>query len=111
MKPEIIIVDGTDFTSGTNRFYGIQATVRKFLFFKKKVIALNPFCYNTPKKALAAVMGRLTHEERNKATYQAFIQTVEVYGWCNGKPLAKYGEPSWWKKWDFATLAEKAKNW
>lgn len=55
MKPEIIIVDGTDFTSGTNRFYGIQATVRKFLFFKKKVIALNPFCYNTPKKEVQAI--------------------------------------------------------
>lgn len=98
-------------SSGTNRFYGIQATVRKFLFFKKKFTAMCPISDGTPLAALATIYGEMTPEERHKATYRAFVQTIEVHGWCDGKPLGEWGKPSWWKKWDYATLTEKAKGW
>lgn len=106
-----IVFKGDLLQSGTNRFYGIQASVRKFLFFKKKFTALCPISDGSPLKALATIYGQMTPEERKKATYRCFIQTVEVYGWHCGKPIAKYGEPSWWHKWDYITLTEKAKAW
>lgn len=109
-----IITDNTDkmeLKSGTNRFYGIQATVRKFLFFTKKYAAVNPFSDGTAMRAYKDVMSQMTPNEREKAIYRAFMVSIEVYGWRNGKPIGKYGEPSWWHKWDYATITEKAKGW
>lgn len=105
------LIDRQEMSSGTNRFYGIQATVRKFLFFKKKYIAINPLRENTPMNACKGVMSQMTHAERAKATYRAFMLTVEVFGWSGGKPICKIGVPSWWRKWDYKTLTEKAKGW
>lgn len=110
MNPKII-TDEMELESGTNRFYGIQATVRKFLFFTKKYVAVNPFRDGSPMRACKDVMSQMTPNERAKATYRAFMVSIEVYGWCDGKPVGKYGEPSWWRKWDYATITEKAKGW
>lgn len=111
MIPELIFADGEELFSGTNRFYGIRAIVRKFLFFKKTVIAVNSIRSNSPMMAFKALMERLTPEEQKKATYQCFIQTVDVYGWCNGQPLTSQPEPTWWHKWNYVTLMEKSKGW
>lgn len=105
------LIDNEEMSSGTNRFYGIQATVRKFLFFKKKYIAINSIRENTPMNACKEIMSQMPTTDRAKATYRAFMVTVEVYGWCGGKPICKIGEPSWWHKWDYKTLTEKAKGW
>lgn len=110
MNPKII-TDEMELESGPNNFYGIQATVRKFLFFTKKYTAVNPICDGTPMRACKDVMSQMTPNERAKATYRAFMVTIDVYGWCNGKPVCKCGEPSWWRKWDYITLTEKAKAW
>ena len=105
------LIDKQELSSGTNRFYGIQATVRKSLFFEKKYIAINSIREKTPMRACKDVMSQMTPNERAKATYRAFMVTIDVYGWCNGKPVCKCGEPSWWRKWDYITLTEKAKAW
>ena len=85
--------------------------MRKFLFFTKKYTAVNSFWDGTPMRACKDVMSQMTPNERAKATYRDFMVTVEVYGWCGGKPICKIGEPSWWRKWDYATITEKAKGW
>lgn len=105
------LIDKEELSSGTNRFYGIQATVRKFLFFKKKYTTINSIRENTPMNACKDVISQMTPAERAKATYRAFMVTVNVYGWCGGKPSYTIGEPSWWRKWDYKTLTEKAKGW
>ena len=97
--------------SGTNRFYGLQATVRKFLFFTKKYRAVCEESNGSPKEALEELFKQIPEADKKRATYQAFIQTVEVFGWKDGKPICNFHEPTWWKVWDYATLMEKAKGW
>jgi hypothetical protein len=111
MKPTIIFADNEELSSGTNRFYGIRAIVRKFLFFKKTVTAVNSIRYNTPKKAFTELMKNLTPAEQKKAVYLPFVQSIDVHGWCCGKPLATFHEPCYNRKWNLATLLEKAKEW
>jgi hypothetical protein len=112
MKPMSEIIKPEDLTqSGENVFWGIEASIPKFLFLKKKVFALASEQKGGLAEAFTQLVPQLDKKVRYKATYRCFRVVVKVYGWDCGKPLAEYGEPSYWKKWDAQTLLEKAKNW
>ena len=112
MKPMSEIIKPEDLiAAGENVFWGIEASIPKFIFLKKKVFAIASARSGGLAEAFTQLVPQLDKKVRYKATYRCFRVVVTVHGWDYGKPIAEYGEPSYWKKWDAKTLLEKAKNW